>query len=128
MRKKKIGALLMSACMVASLAACGGKDNEGTTPTKSPDPTSGTEATPEPTKEAEPTKGAEDTPEPTKEADPEPTQEANVPQGDPVVIRYGTHWINDLDPNHVDEVSGEYTMNETQRQAGLAGLAAIKEQ
>ena len=127
MRKKKIGALLMSACMVASLAACGGGDS-GTTPTNTPEPTKGTEATPEPTKEAEPTTGAENTPEPTKEADPEPTQEANVPQGDPVVIRYGTHWVQDLDPNHVDEVTGEYTMNETERQAGLAALAAVKEQ
>ena len=26
-----------------------------------------------------------------------------MPQGDPVVIRYGTHWVQDLDPNHVDE-------------------------
>lgn len=127
MRKKKIGALLMSACMVASLAACGGGDS-GTTPTNTPEPTKGTEATPEPTKETEPTTGAENTPEPTKEADPEPTQEANVPQGDPVVIRYGTHWVQDLDPNHVDEVTGEYTMNETERQAGLAALAAVKEQ
>ena len=127
MRKKKIGALLMSACMVASLAACGGGDS-GTTQTNTPEPTKGTEATPEPTKEAEPTTGAENTPEPTKEADPEPTQEANVPQGDPVVIRYGTHWVQDLDPNHVDEVTGEYTMNETERQAGLAALAAVKEQ
>lgn len=125
MRKKRLGALLMSACMVASLTACGGGDDDTTptpTPTKAPD-TQAT-STPEPTKATEP---ADDTtPEPTQEA--APTEEANVPQGDPVVIRYGTHYINDLDPNHVDEVSGDYTMGETQRQAALAALAAIKEQ
>ncbi len=125
MRKKRLGALLMSACMVASLTACGGGNDD---PAPTPEPTKAPDAqatqTPEPTKAAEPSDDT--TPEPTKE--PAPTEEANVPQGDPVVIRYGTHWVQELDPNHVDEVSGEYTMNETQRQAGLAGLAAVKEQ
>lgn len=128
MRKKKIGALLMSACMVASLTACGGGEND-TQDTPTPVPTTGgTEATPAPTDAAQPTQSAEATPEPTKAEEPTPTEEASVPAGDPVVIRYGTHWINDLDPNHVDDVSGEYTMGETQRQAALAALAAVKEQ
>ena len=125
MRKKRLGALLMSACMVASLTACGGGNDD---PAPTPEPTKAPDAqatqTPEPTQAAEP---SADTP-PAPPKAPAPTEEANVPQGDPVVIRYGTHWVQELDPNHVDEVSGEYTMNETQRQAGLAGLAAVKEQ
>lgn len=123
MRKKQLGALLMSACMAASMTACGGGDEKEPTPTptQAASPTQGTtEPTPTPT----PTEATE----PTGEAEPTPTEEANVPQGDPVVIRYGTHWVNDLDPNHVDEVSGDYTMKETERQAALAALAAVKEQ
>ena len=123
MRQKQLGALLMSACMAASMTACGGGDEKEPTPTptQAASPTQGTtEPTPTPT----PTEATE----PTGEAEPTPTEEANVPQGDPVVIRYGTHWVNDLDPNHVDEVSGDYTMKETERQAALAALAAVKEQ
>ena len=33
MRKKQLGALLMSACMVASMTACGGGDEKEPTPT-----------------------------------------------------------------------------------------------
>lgn len=44
------------------------------------------------------------------------------------MIRYGTHWVPELDPNHTDEVTGDYTMGERERQAALAGLAAIKEE
>ncbi|MDE7061419.1 MAG: hypothetical protein K2O71_07490, partial [Lachnospiraceae bacterium] len=102
MRKKKIGALLMSVCMVASLTACGGDGEKEKDPT--PTPAQGSEATPKPTEAAKPTEGAQDTPEPTDEAEPTPTEEASVPAGDPVVIRYGTHWVQDLDPNHVDDV------------------------
>lgn len=123
MRKKQLGALLMSACMVASMTACGGGDEKEPTPTPT-QAASPTEGTTEPTPTPTPTEATE----PTGEAEPTPTEEANVPQGDPVVIRYGTHWVNDLDPNHVDEVSGDYTMKETERQAALAALAAVKEQ
>ena len=42
------------------------------------------------------------------------------------VIKYGTHWVAGLDPNNVDEVTGEYTMAETERQAALAALDAVK--
>lgn len=47
---------------------------------------------------------------------------------DVTVIRYGTHWVAGLDPNYVDEVTGEYTMAETDRQAALAALDAVKAQ
>ena len=43
MRKKKFGALLMSACMAISLTACGGGNNEEPTPTTAPDPTKAAE-------------------------------------------------------------------------------------
>lgn len=55
------------------------------------------------------------------------TQSGSEKPAETVVIRYGTHWINDLDPNYVDPVTGEYTMSESNRQAALAGLEAIKE-
>ncbi|MDE7298914.1 MAG: hypothetical protein K2N94_08800, partial [Lachnospiraceae bacterium] len=91
MRKKKFGALLMSACMAVSLTACGGDSEKTPTPTPATDPTKAPEVT-QPAN-PEPTKG-EQAPEPTKAEDtPAPTQEASVPQGDPVVIRYGTHWV-----------------------------------
>lgn len=124
MRKKKFGALLMSACMAVSLTACGGDSGKEPAPTSGTPTQGGDEA--KPTDAPEPTKA--DTAEPTKTDEPEPTKEVSVPQGDPVVIRYGTHWVRDLDPNFVDEVSGEYTMEESKRQASLVALAAVKEQ
>lgn len=48
--------------------------------------------------------------------------------GEPTVIKYGTHWVAGLDPNYVDEVTGEYTMAESDRQAALAALEAVKSQ
>lgn len=46
---------------------------------------------------------------------------------EPVVIRYGTHWINGIDPNYVDEITGEYTMEPGPRQAALVALQAVKD-
>lgn len=114
----------MSACMAVSLTACGGDSGKEPAPTSGTPTQGGDEA--KPTDAPEPTKA--DTAEPTKTDEPEPTKEVSVPQGDPVVIRYGTHWVRDLDPNFVDEVSGEYTMEESKRQASLVALAAVKEQ
>lgn len=128
MKKRQIGALLMSACMLAGLTACGGGSETEPTPTPTSVPDKATTAPSQGGTGTEPT--TEPAAEPTTEpaADPLPTETVDVPQGDPVVIRYGTHWVNELDPYHVDDVTGEYTMGESQRQAALAGLAAIKEQ
>lgn len=101
--KKKVVALLMSAVMAFSLAACGG---DNTPPSSDPVQSGGD--------------SQESTPQ-SSETQPETPAET-------VVIRYGTHWVNGLDPNHVDDVTGEYTMNEADRQAALAGLAAIKDE
>lgn len=106
--KKKVVALMMSAVMAFSLAACG--DNTETNGSANGGGNS-----------SEP---SESTPEST----PASSEDQPVVSGEPTVIRYGTHWVNGLDPNHVDDVTGEYTMNEADRQAALAGLQAIKDE
>lgn len=57
----------------------------------------------------------------------ESTEQPTVPE-ETVVIRYGTHWVNELDPNHVDDVTGEYTMSEANRQAALQALEKVKQE
>lgn len=111
--KKRILALLLSSVMVLSLAACGGGNNE---PSNSQGDT-------QPTSTTAPTQGADDTNNTPDEAG---DADGFVKPEETVVIRYGTHWVNDLDPNFVDEVTGEYTMSETNRQAALVALEAIK--
>ncbi len=114
--KKKALALILSAAMVLSLAACGGNGG-GSSSEQQPSAPSSQESTPSseaaPSEESSEPAGGEDT--------------ADVP-AEPVVIRYGTHWINGLDPNYVDEVTGEYTMEESPRQAALVALQAVKDQ
>ena len=100
--KKRALALILSAVMTASLVACG-NDN-----TPSPSDTGSTPASTPASPSASQPGGAE-------------------PDAEPVVIRYGTHWVNELDPNHVDDVTGEYTMAEAQRQAALVALQAVKD-
>ncbi len=105
--KKKVLAVLLSAAMVLSLAACGNGGQESSTPSSST-PSSATPST-------------------ESSAPQESTQPSEEVPSEPVTIRYGTHWINELDPNHTDDVTGEYTMSEENRQAALAALAAVKE-
>ena len=106
--KKKVVAMLMSTLMAFSLAACGSSSGSaGTTDTPAPK-----------TEEAQTTADKTEESAAPDESRPEET----------VVIRYGTHWVNDLDPNHTDEVTGEYTMSETRRDAALTALQAIKDQ
>lgn len=47
-------------------------------------------------------------------------------KGEMKVIRYGTHWKDGIDPYAVDDVTGEYKLNEAERDAILAGLNAIE--
>lgn len=109
--KKKLLSLVLSAAMILSLAACGSDD----TPSEGNSSSTPENSTPE----------ASD----TGSSDSEETEEdAGGVTGEPVVIRYGTHWVAGLDPNHTDEVTGEYTLGEAERQASLAALAAIKEE
>lgn len=102
--KKRAVALLMSAVLAFSMAACG-------------------------TAQTDVSSAAESDEESKAESDSESTEEASaeIPE-ETVVIRYGTHWVNDLDPNHVDEVTGEYTMSEANRQASLHALEKIKQE
>lgn len=63
-----------------------------------------------------------------------PTQDQESSDGDqtgdvasePIVIRYGSHYVQGMDPNYVDDVTGEYVMAEDMREAYLAALDAIK--
>ena len=113
--KKRALAFTLSAAMVLSLAACGGGGGSQTTTTTAAQQSTTAATT---AAAAETTAAAE-----TEAA---ATEAAEVPS-EPVVIRYGTHWINELDPNFTDEVTGEYTMAEENRQAALAALAAVKD-
>lgn len=108
--KKVLGIGLASTMVAASLAGCGNAASDSGTQTTTDTTTSQTEET----KNEETAASTE-------------TQTTEV-SGEPVVIRYGTHWVAGLDPNHVDDVTGEYTMAESERQAALAGLQAIKDE
>nr|WP_297707990.1 immunoglobulin-like domain-containing protein [uncultured Butyrivibrio sp.] len=108
--KKVLGIGLASTMVAASLAGCGNAASDSATQTTTDTTTSQTEET----KKEETAASTE-------------TQTTEV-SGEPVVIRYGTHWVAGLDPNHVDDVTGEYTMAESERQAALAGLQAIKDE
>lgn len=106
--KKRVVALLMGAVMAFSLAACGGE-----TPTSVEQ--SQSSETP-----AESDSGSQEST--------EQSTEQNEAPAETVVIRYGTHWVPELDPNYVDEVTGEYTMTEDRRQAALVALEAVKDE
>ena len=100
--KKRVVALLMSSLMVFSLAACGGTTDGSSGSSSDTQSQSTTESQSKDSSQA----SASSTAEESKQA--EETKPAET-----VVIRYGTHWVPELDPNHVDDVTGEYTMNET---------------
>ena len=104
--KKKVVALLMGAVLAFSLTACGNED----TPASA---SSASESSAEESKQ--------------ESVSEESTEQPTVPE-ETVVIRYGTHWVNELDPNHVDDVTGEYTMSEANRQAALQALEKVKQE
>ncbi|MCX4305879.1 MAG: hypothetical protein OSJ69_08755 [Acetatifactor sp.] len=105
--KKKVLAILLSAAMAFSLSACGDSGNEPSSDASTP------------------TSEAQDEP----SSQPEQSTEPDTPSApaETTVIRYGMHWLPDIDPNNTDAVTGEYTMDEARRQASLAGLQAIKD-
>ena len=46
----------------------------------------------------------------------------------PTVIRFGTHWVNELDPHMIDETTGSFTIgDEEDRLIRLAAEEAVKE-
>lgn len=104
--KKKVVALLMGAVLAFSLTACGNEDA----------PASASSASESSVEESKQESVSE-----------ESTEQPTVPE-ETVVIRYGTHWVNELDPNHVDDVTGEYTMSEANRQAALQALEKVKQE
>ena len=110
--KRKLLSLVLSAALAVSMAACGNDDTptNGSTPQSSTPESSGTVKSDAGSSAADQSSDA-----------------GGAVSGEPTVIRFGTHWVPELDPYHTDEVTGEYTMGERERQAALAGLAAIKE-
>ena len=115
--KKLVSVVLCLAMTMTVLAGCSKTQPDDTKPTSEPTQSAATEA---PT--AEPTKTPD---QPAATDAPTPTE---APAAEPTVIRYGTHWVAGLDPNNVDDVTGEYTMAENERQAGLAALKAVKDE
>lgn len=47
---------------------------------------------------------------------------------EPITIRWGTHYLPELDPYYTDAATGEYTMAEAGRQAAIAALEKVKEE
>ena len=111
--KKTVIAALMTGCMLFSLAACGGGN-------ENPDP-SGTQNTPAPTSAG--TQQGTNTPAPTPTTAPSEDERP----AETVVIRYGTHWLDGLDPWYTDEVTGEFKMDADFREARYKAEEAIKE-
>lgn len=102
-------AMLLLLCMVFT-TACGSKaTNDPATPTVAG---SGT---------TDPGTTDPGTTDPEATATPAPTEGPK----EIVTIRYGTHYVQDLDPHYTDSVTGEYTMNEVDREARLAAEEAI---
>ena len=47
---------------------------------------------------------------------------------EPIIVRWGTHWVNGQDPNFIDETTGTWAMtDEADRQLRLAAEAAVLE-
>lgn len=115
--KKSVIAMLLMCSMLVGLTACGnGETNQGGTETQETQAT----ATPVPTKAEE-----NKTPDPTKAPDPtEAPASPEVPK-EIVTIKYGTHWVQGLDPHYTDEVTGEFVMAADQREARYAAEQAI---
>lgn len=111
--KKLLGAALSATLAVSMLAGCG-------------ETKTSTSASVSASASKEETKTETKT-ETSKETETSVSKEEEKP-AEPVVIRYGTHWVAGLDPNNMDEVTGEYTMAENERQAGLAALKAVKDE
>lgn len=45
---------------------------------------------------------------------------------EPIIVRWGTHWVNGQDPNFIDETTGTYAMtDEAERQLRLAAEEAV---
>ncbi len=113
--KRKLLSLVLSAALVLSMAACGNEDE----PANGSTPQDSTSLSSEPESSS--------AGEPSDEGDASDASDVGgAASGEPTVIRFGTHWVPELDPYYTDEVTGEYTMGERERQAALAGLEAIK--
>lgn len=112
---KSVIAVLMMSCMLFSLTACGNSNNQGD---------NNVTATPVPTKKADEAKEPDATLVPDTTTPTTAPVENQEPQ-EIVTIRYGTHYLQGLDPHYQDEVTGEYVMAADQREARYAAEEAI---
>jgi predicted small lipoprotein YifL len=112
---KKVISLFLVLVVTVSLAACGGNGDTD-------DPPVEVDCTVTPEHEdcqEEPELDCNVTPDhPDCEVDP----------GEPTIIRFGSHWIPELDPNWVDPLTGEPYMAEDARLAGLVALERVLEE
>ncbi|MCI9219871.1 MAG: hypothetical protein HFH94_09060 [Lachnospiraceae bacterium] len=113
--KKKALSILLSAAMMLSLAACGGDAPQESSQDSSPASESGSES------------GSQESSQESGGADSQEESGNDEKPAETVVLKFGTHWVRDLDPNFTDEVTGEYTMEESMRQAHQAAAQAIKD-
>ncbi len=113
--EKALAVVLASVVAASTLAGCGGGNNAASSASNAGEKTSTASTGSSKTSESA---SSEKTSSTTSE----------TPSGETKVIRYGTHWVAGLDPNNIDEVTGEYTMAENERQAGLAALDAVKKE
>lgn len=113
MKKKGLKAIstVLAIIMVLSMVGCGksskGDKDANATPTASP---------------SQSTDSTGDTG--SKDNQNSDGQETDGPK-EVVTIRFGTHYEQGLNPHYVDEVTGEYTMPEAEREARLAAEEAI---
>lgn len=114
-KSRSVISALLTASMVFTMTGCGNSSNDAD---PSPTPTSGAAVTDEPS-----------VTDPVVE--PDVTDTPDTPDDTPkeiVTIRFGTHYEQELNPHYVDEVTGEYTMAEADREARLAAEQAILDQ
>ncbi len=114
--KKKALSILLSAAMLLSLTACGGDTPQGSSQDSTPSSETGSESGSE---ESSQTEEGSDSQEADAGNDERPEET--------VVLTFGTHWFQGSDPDYVDEVTGEYTMDEHGREAHHAAMQAIKD-
>ncbi len=124
-RNLKVLSAVLTASMALTMGGCGNGSSD-TTPTPAPTTgaTSGNETTPEPTKAADTGDTGSDTTTPTPNAGTETPGNTDTPK-EITTIRFGTHYEQELNPHYVDDVTGEYTMAEADREARFAAEQAI---
>ncbi len=64
---------------------------------------------------------------PTSKEQTDTKQEADNKKGDPVVIRIGSHAGNSMNPDYKDPVTGNYAMNDEDREIALEAMQRVED-